>query len=190
MSAGHESSLERDWLMVLDFDWRVRRIVEQPYTLRPTINGRRTRYTPDVLADFDDGGNAWTVVYEVKSIDEIREDWQLLRPRFKAALHDCRVRGWKFKLITERDLDTPYVNNLRFLRRYRHLPANPMHTQAIWLALTALGPTTPRALMEATWRDEDRRLAAIPYLWEMIGQRKIATVLADPLKMTSLIWMP
>lgn len=54
-AAGYESSLERDWLIALDFDWRVARIQEQPYTLAYVFDGKARRYTPDILAEFDDG---------------------------------------------------------------------------------------------------------------------------------------
>lgn len=45
-TAGYESSLERDWLIALDFDWRVTHLQEQPYTLNYSHEGKRRRYTP------------------------------------------------------------------------------------------------------------------------------------------------
>jgi hypothetical protein len=188
-TAGYESSLERDWLMALDFDWRVQRLQEQPYSLSYTLDEQRRRYTPDILAEFNDGIAQWTVVYEVKSHDDLKENWQTLRPRYKAALKDCSSRGWKFRIVTERDIRTVYVSNAKFLRRFRDIPAQEMHLQALLYSLPALGQTTPQALLAATWGDTERRMAAIPELWRLIADRKIGVSLHEPLTMATKIWM-
>lgn len=47
---GFESSLERDFLLLLDFDRNVERYEEQPVTIRyRDREGKRRTYTPDVL---------------------------------------------------------------------------------------------------------------------------------------------
>lgn len=189
-AAGHESSLERDWLMALDFDWRVTRVQEQPYTLVYRRDGQERHYTPDVLAVFNDGQTEWTVVYEVKGHEDLRENWLDLRPRFKAAVHDCRNKGWRFRIVTERDIRTPYVKNIKFLRRFRDLPELPMHNQALLYTLPALGETTPQALLAATWWDEEKRLIALSELWRLVATRKIAASLLAPLTMATPIWLP
>lgn len=188
-TAGYESSLERDWLIALDFDWRVKRIQEQPYSLNFVHDGRQYRYTPDILAEFDDGRTHWTVVYEVKSYEDLKTNWAMLRPRFKAALKDCLRRDWMYRIVSERDIRTVYVNNAKFLRRYRDLPAQEMHLQALLYSLPALGPTTPQALLAATWGDTERRMAAIPEMWRLVANRRIGISLQEPLTMASNIWM-
>jgi hypothetical protein len=189
-TAGYESSLERDWLMALDFDWRVQRIQEQPYTLTYLLDGKRRRYTPDVLAVFEEGGVQRTVVYEVKAHEDLRENWAEQRPRYKAAVADCRTRGWRFRIVTERDIRTPYVNNIKFLRRYRDLKEQQLHGTALLYTLRALGETTPQALLAATWSDNERRLTALPELWRLVAKRDIAAALHDPLTMATPIWLP
>jgi hypothetical protein len=189
-TAGYESSLERDWLIALDFDWRVKRLLEQPYTLTYELDGKRRRYTPDVLAEFDDGKQRWTVVYEVKAHEDLRLHWMEQRPRYKAAISDCRRRGWRFRLVTERDIRTPYVENVKFLRRYRDLPEQCLHRDALLYTARALGQTTPQALLSATWADAERRMSALPELWRLVGERRIAADLHAPLTMATAIWLP
>lgn len=189
-SAGYESSLERDWLMALDFDWRVNRLQEQPYTIHYAIEGRKRRYTPDVLAEYDDGHRQATVVYEVKPHEVLRQSWQDLRPRFKAAVADCRARGWRFRIVTERHIRTPYLDNVKFLRRYRHLPDQVMHHEALLFTLRALGDTTPQALLAATWCDTERRMAALAELWRLVATFRIGADLHAPVTMASPIWLP
>lgn len=188
--AGHESSLERDWLITLDFDWRVRRVLEQPYSLNYLLDGKTRRYTPDILADFDDGKEQWTVVYEVKSDDDLRENWLEQRPRYKAAVHDCRQKGWRFRIVTERHIRTPHVENVRFLRRYRDLAPHVLHQEALLYTLSALGPTTPQALLVATWYDVERQMVAVAELWRLVALRQIGANLMEPLTMNTLIWRP
>lgn len=188
-TAGHESSLERDWLIALDFDWRVRRIQEQPYTLAYSIGGKKRRYTPDILAEFDDGTAQWAVVYEVKAHEDLRKNWVKYRPRFKVAVADCRRKGQRFRIITERHIRTPYVENVKFLRRYKHLGEQVMHRKALLYTLPALGETTPQALLAATWGDYERRMAALPELWRLIANRTVSAGLMDPLTMATPIWL-
>jgi hypothetical protein len=189
-TAGFASSLERDWLIALDFDWRVQRLREQPYTLSYELAGRRCRYTPDIQADFNDGKRRWTVVYEVKCREDLKRHWAELRPRFKAAVADCRRRGWRFRIVTEREIRTPYLDNIKFLRRYRALPEQTLHKRALIYTLPALGPTTPHELLAATWADFERRMAAQAELWRLIANWEIGAELHVPLTMRSTIWLP
>ncbi len=189
-AAGYESSLERDWLIALDFDWRVTHIQEQPYTLGYVLDGKARRYTPDILAEFDDGESQWSVVYEVKAQEDLRENWVAFRPRYKAAIADCRRAGRRFRIVTERDIRTAYVDNIKFLRRYKDLPEQAMHRKALLYTFRALGETTPQALLAATWGDTERRMAAIPELWRLIANRTIAAALTVPLTMATPIWLP
>lgn len=188
--AEYESSLERDWLIALDFDWRVVRIQEQPYTLSYELNGEKRRYTPDVLVVFDDGKAQWTVVYEVKGREDLWLKWSEHRPRYKAAVHDCRAKGWRFRIVTEREIRTPYLSNIKFLRRYRDLTPLKMHKEALLYSLRALGPTTPQALLAAVWWDEDKQLMALTELWRLVSTREIGASLETPLTMSTQIWLP
>jgi len=181
-TAGFESSLERDLLIVLDFDPKVLRVQEQPFTLTHIHNAKVRRYTPDVLAEFD-RDEIPTVVYEVKPIEVLRDDWRELRPRFRAAVTYCRQREWQFKIVTERHIRTPYLQNAKFLRRYRALA--PLYVRQAQLRYTAsaLGPTTPQALLVAAYWPEEERALAIPALWQMVARGDFDIDLNQPLSM-------
>ena len=99
--AAFESSLERDWLLALDFDSRVQSIQAQPFSIYYEHQGATRRYTPDVRADYSLATGVATVVYEVKPYEELQANWATYRPRFKAAVRYCRDQGWRFKLVTE-----------------------------------------------------------------------------------------
>jgi hypothetical protein len=184
-----ESSLERDWLILLDSDPCVEAIEVQPFSLYHTVDGRRRRYTPDVLARY--GGNETqpkVVVYEVKPIEELREKWAEYRPRFKACLHYCREQGWGFKIVSERHIRTPRLVNARFLRSYRSHPLDALAREQLLHTLQSLGQTTPQALLAAAYGSRDAQLTALPSLWQLVASRLVACDLDAPLTMTSRIW--
>lgn len=182
----YESPLERDWLIALDFDPSVVELMAQPMTLNYQHEGRTRRYTPDIKATFEDGS---VIVYEVKPRETLHADWLLLRPRFKAAVRYCRQRGWRFRIVTERHIRTPFVSNATFLRQYRQLPTDWEKEGMLLRSLTATGETTVRTLLRCAYWDETNRLAAVPYLWKLVATHKIGTALIAPLTMDSVIWM-
>lgn len=189
-TAGHESSLERDWLLTLAFDQRVNALLEQPFTLEYQHGGRARRYTPDMQVEYRDGSASWFVVYEVKYREDLRVNWQLYRPRFKAAVAYCRARGWRFKLITEQEIRGPRIENIRFLRRYERVAVQEAHRDALLQSLSITGPTTPKSLLAATWYDRERQMAALCELWRLVLVGEIAADLGAPLTMSSAIWSP
>lgn len=189
-NAAFESTLERDWLNALDFDPTVRLIRVQPFSIYYEIEGERRRYTPDVLVEYlNSKGVVQTVVYEVKPVEELLEAWQDYRPRFKAAVKQCRANGWRFKIVTERHIRTPFFANAKFLRRYRNLTSQTLFAEQLLYSLKALGETTPQALLAAAYLDEQKQMAALPELWRLVATRAIGTLLHEPLTMRSPLWL-
>lgn len=185
-----ESSLERDWLMVLDFSRDVVAVREQPFTIAYDHKGSIRKYTPDMLAEHvTNSGLSAVVIYEVKYHDELETKWAELRPRFKALVNYCRTRGWRFKIVTEKQIRTPFLQNAKFLRRYRAIDTNEQVRLQLLYTFKALGETTPEALLVAAYWDEDARLRAIPQLWKLVAERDVLTDLSDPLTMSSCIWV-
>lgn len=65
-SIPHESTVERDFVMLMEFDEKVDKIVSQPIELSYVdLNGRRQRYTPDYLVYFKNAASKPLLV-EVK----------------------------------------------------------------------------------------------------------------------------
>lgn len=180
--AGFESSLERDLLLILDFDRTVLSVKEQPFSLTHIQDASVRRYTPDVMAEYDRAAMS-TVVYEVKPIEKLRADWASLRPAFKAAVAHCRFREWQFKIVTERHIRTPYLANVKFLRRYRDLAPLLVRQAQLRYTATALGPTTPQGLLAAAYWPKEEQAQAIPALWQMVAAGEFDIDLTQPLSM-------
>ncbi|HXE97278.1 MAG TPA: Tn7 transposase TnsA N-terminal domain-containing protein, partial [Dongiaceae bacterium] len=111
-SVGFESTLENDFYQLLRFDLYVRRFKEQPVKIQFTDSAGKARsYTPDVLVTFREdlrpAINMKPWLCEVKYRDDLRENWQVYRPKFKAAIKYARKHGWRFRIITEKEVHTP-----------------------------------------------------------------------------------
>lgn len=189
-SVAFESSLERDWTILLDFDEDVRGYIDQPFTLSYTHEGEEHHYTPDYLADFGRlSGKSKRVVYEVKFREELRKKWQEHYPRFRAANHHCRARGWTFTILTDVEIRTPYLENVKFLRSYTKITERKDTCTRLLNALEAQGRTTPNKLLASVCDSEQARLDVLPMLWSLIATRRIACDLHQDVTMNSCIFL-
>jgi hypothetical protein len=189
-SASFESSLERDWLLILDFLPEVMSLREQPFTIKYDWSGKVRRYTPDVVAEYlSASGKIDVVVYEVKRREYLKKKWQILKPRFKAAVKFCKARGWKFKIVTEKEIRSVMLKNARFLRRYRATLIQPLVREHLLTTMSVLGPTTPQTLLEAAYWTDESKMGALAELWKLVCERVIRVDLTKPLTMSTQIWI-
>jgi hypothetical protein len=90
--------------------------------------GKSSHYTPDFLVHFKDNlapPKYWKpLLVEIKPRYRLYKDWESLRPKFLAARRYANNQGWEFTIITERELVTPYLDNITFLHRYLTYPDN------------------------------------------------------------------
>lgn len=186
-SSAFESTLERDYLLLLDFDPAVARYEEQPVTLDYSDrNGVQRRYTPDVLVEYADGS---FVLCEVKRRDDLSQHWAEYKAKFKAARRYARERGGRFRLISEREIRTPYLGNVKFLRPYRGYVVDPVQ-QAELLGTLAQGPVmTVECLLAVLAPDRDGQAHWLPVLWHLVAQRRVGADLEQPLTRDSRVWL-
>lgn len=192
--AAFESSLERDFLLLLDFDPDVAFFEEQPVTIvYYDANGRRRTYTPDVLVRYRNvspqARHPKPLLCEVKYRDDLRQHWAAYRPKFRAAQRYARQQGWRFHVVTERHVRTPYLENVKFLRPYRTLPLNDSYRTQLLSALATLEATDPARLLAAVCHDRWQQAQLLPMLWQLVATREIGTDLAQPLTMQSGLWL-
>jgi transposase InsO family protein len=105
--AAFESSLERDWLAQLDRDPAVACFEVQPLVVPyHDAAGRPHTYTPDVLVSYADGRPLG--LYEVKYRAALKPtdptERHLMACKFWAARAFARARGWRFQLVSEREI--------------------------------------------------------------------------------------
>lgn len=190
---GAESSLERDLYILLDFDLNVDRYIEQPIKIeyRDFFENNRT-YTPDVLIhyrkDIVPAKTMKSILCEVKYRQQLFQNWKDIKPKILAGRSYAKERGWKFKILTEKEIRTPYLENAKFLRSYRNLQTNWEQASIIQDMLMELRETDPETLLTAITADRWKQAEFLPMLWNLIARQRIGTDLSLRLNMKSCIF--
>lgn len=195
-----ESSLEQDFLLLLEFDRGVLRYASQPIAIRWDIDGHKRRYTPDVLIEYTKDmieryPHLKPTLVEVKPEAILKRDWALLRPKFRAAIRWCREYHCRFRIVTERYIRTPYLRNVKFLKhfgndrfRFADCSTKGIAQAAIRSTLFELARSTPQVLLETITGDKSRQVELLPYIWHLVRCGAIGVDLTQPLTMNSPIW--
>lgn len=197
-SQSSESGLEQDFLFLLESDSRVFQYVAQPFTIHWTDkNGVKRKYTPDVIVrhyseDPTEMHKVRPIIYEIKPKAILKEQWQELRPKYKAAIAWAREFGCVFKIITEEQIRTTFLQNARFLKQFREMhdeaSISEPRRQVLVRTLRKLKTSTPKQLLDEITDDWQLQAELLPWLWNMIDCTYIGADLSLPLNMNSLIW--
>lgn len=181
-----EGTLERDFVQLLDYRGRLTSLRLQPLTLFfRDETGKKRRYTPDALAEFDRGSPC---LYEVKPRRKLLKNIEDLRPKFRAASEFCRQKGWRFRIVTDRFIRSTFAANAIFLIGYRERSDPRNLGERLRSEAQRLGKTTPSKLVNYCFSDSFEQLEAIAVLWRLIYEKKIGVDLHMPLTMDSLLW--
>jgi hypothetical protein len=128
------------------------------------------------------------ILYEVKYRKDFRKDWRTLMPKFRAAKAYGSTQGWRFEVYTEREIRTPYLDNVKFLWPYvERVPSEAMKMRVLQV-LWDLDYADPDLLLYALCRDPTNRAMLIPVLWHMVAIGEIGCDLCVPLNMRSKLW--
>lgn len=185
-----EGSNEWQFLIILVFDWNneIKSFEVQPLRILygQTTRGHQRVYTPDILVHYLDGRPPRLI--EIKSRKYIKMNWKELKPKFRAGIHYAKLNGMRFKIISDKEIFTPFLDNARFLRGFKtQHPPTEDSTQLI-RQLAKTGHTTPNALLKSITADIWRQAALIPTLWHLIANQRIGVDINLKIHMESPIW--
>jgi len=188
-----ESSLERDLLLLVHYDYGVDWYQSQPLTIiyKDAQNGKKHKYTPDLLVMYRTDGRykgRKPLLCEVKYREDFADQWKQLKPKIRAARVYARERNWEFKILTETEIRTPYLDNVKFLMNYRYSRFEEHHYDRLVKLLEDFGETTPRLLIQAAYTSENNQGEALWCLWVMVARGWIKCDLNRPLSMNAPIW--
>ncbi len=171
---GYESWLERDQLMLLDFDPEVAGIASQPFWLFWDEVGKSRSHAPDYFARLCDGG---AVVVDCRPAER-RKPRDLVV--FEATRNACGMVGWEYRLLGAPD---PIVTaNVRWLAAYRH-PRHLLPGIAAALRKTFSRPLELMAGAEATGDP----IAVLPVLFHLLWRRELMVDLSVPLHQAAMV---
>lgn len=189
--ARYESSLERDFFELMMADPTVDKVEEQPVQINyATSDGAPRRYTPDALVTFCEsvtGAVAKPLLCEIKYRDEYKAKFLELKERFQVARRYAREQGWRFRVVTDREIRTPRFANLRFLSGFKDRTPEENQVKCVLGALRADGSATPATLLASLSPDPWKQAELIPVLWWLVANGRIHMDLSKPLSMSSNI---
>lgn len=174
---GFESWLERDQLMVLDFDPGVLGIASQPFRLSwQDAVGARRRHVPDYFARLADGSG---LVVDVRADDRIGPSDAAA---FEVTRRACEQVGWRFRRVGA--VGATLLANLRWLAGYRHpRHAGPVDRRA---AREVFGAGLPLLEGARGLGDPVRVLPGV-YHWLWRGDLLAADVERAPLSLVTTV---
>lgn len=187
--AQFESTLERDFLTLLEFSPEIERFEVQPLKIEWSGDrGAIRSYTPDVLVEFTSDACRQPWLCEVKYRADIKKHWVELHPKLRRGVHHAKQNGWRFRLITEVEVRTPYLANVRFLApfKFRNIPETSI--QQLLDQLRVVQRTTSSALIQTLAHDAQDQAEWLPVLWHLMARHRIAADLDLVLTMDSQIW--
>jgi hypothetical protein len=187
---GFESLLEKEYMLLLDFDEQIERFDPQPVTI--PVPGILKGYTPDVLVyfylDAITGKSRKPLLTEIKHTDDLKRNAEKYAPKFAAAEQYAIEHDWEFRVTTQNDIRIPRLANIKFLREYRNIePSTEDIAWLIHLVKNLGGTTTPAALLEQLVANDDDQLHWLPVIWHSILTHELVADLDKPLNHESVI---
>lgn len=190
----YESAPEKEMAYFLEFSIAVKRFTYQPVQIPYTnLKGNPAKYTPAFLAfyntEMEEFKNEKPTLFEVKMRRHIKKDWPNLKNMYVQAMHFCETKGWRFKIITEVELSTPYMRNAKFLTPYlKNTPGLGLIENVMDAMHELEDSATPRDIINIGATEFYRRAALVPALWYLVAKRIIKCDLSQDLTMQTPLW--
>ncbi len=191
-----ESTLERDLLMILEYDPCVVDVIEQPVTIEYTNkNGRDVTYTPDFLVHYrsDHSTNSSLLktskLIEVKPQIVLKKKWKKLKPKFKIGTSYAKQQGWRFCIYDESRIRGQYLKNIRFLSRYKNYQFDVYEEKRMIDHLNAVGHTAIDHILEVLYAREDDKGIALSQIWQLLSKQKFACDMTQSLNLGTVVWL-
>lgn len=178
-----ESSFERDFLILCRLEPQVRSVVAQPLAVHflDLKTGKRRRYTPDFLVTTIGPAGMLRRLVEVKRWRDTVRQRRRLRAPFAAAQIWAASNQAEFRLVTDRALAGPWLDNARLLSSFLDAPMTTFEEACIAERLRRQkggGFSDVVSAAAGPGIDEDLILQV---LYKMIAQRTAWVDLARPL---------
>lgn len=189
-----ESTLERDFFLLLENDATVEKYIEQPLRIKYTDAGKVKHYVPDVLVFYFDALSAGNVtpplLCEIKYKKDLQVNYPKYAAKFRAAEAYALENNFQFKVITETEIRTEFLKNLKFLSAYRTgvNPAEQLGCERIKNTMNKLKITTVQNLLNACTADSAQQPEMLFLIWHLIASGWLGCDLQQKLTMNSAIW--
>lgn len=185
--SGFESSLERDALILIEFNLSIKRYLSQPRTFNYFYNKKDMKYTPDIFIEYINGKKLYI---EVKYRKDLKKDWDILKPKFKAAIKELSDEDdTRFKIWSEKEIRTPLLKNATFLLPYRYRNFENYQLEMMKKVVSRFNETSPEDVINICASNLEARAEFLNTLWYALSNQIIKADLTRPLTMKSPIWI-
>ncbi len=174
----YESLLERDWMLLMDFDREVEWICEQPLRLRYRMDDRPASHVPDLLV--------WRCgmpeLCDVKSEERVQDPG--FQAQVRATGQACAEAGIRYRVLSEPDQQL--LVNARWLAGFRDPPPDPDGERARMISMLA----TDRSEICELLAGAREPVLARPVLMHMLWAGDALVDAAAPIGEHSCVWAP
>ena len=183
-SIPYESSLERDFVMLHEFDDNVIEIISQPVSIPFALNGCNYQYHPDYLVLFQNCTRSGMLV-EVKPESKWRENWRIWRTKWKAAARWAKERNFLFHIYDESRIRGQELENIKILNSFKRTAFNEQEMQKAYDFIHGSGMISVADYLVQFPVAQHARQSQL--LWQLLAKRVLVTDLSLPLNKNSMI---
>ncbi|RXJ77049.1 heteromeric transposase endonuclease subunit TnsA [Arcobacter sp. F155] len=195
-SIAYESLLERDFLIMLEFNDSVSEVVGQPLSLiYKNKNGKTVPYTPDFLVYFNEPNTPLMrlkrkpLLIEVKPKDKLEKNFCEYKYRFKQAIKYAQENDLIFKIYDESKIRTQYFKNIMFLKRYQRLNFDNEDIDEILSFLYVSGNNSIEYVLEYFCVTKEQKGLMLSLIYNLLYHKKILCNFNQPINMETQIWL-
>lgn len=111
------SNIEFEFIYLLEYDIKVNIYIQKPFT----INSKKeeNQYTPSFYVEYIDGQKELIDIVYTKEIYFYKN-----HPTNPLIREICTFNKITYKILTPEDIKTPFLDNVKFLLKYKRLPPN------------------------------------------------------------------
>lgn len=186
-SISYESLLERDFFLLLEFDADVLKYEEQPFSIEYPRNHRKYRYTPDCLVYYH-SYKKLPCVFEIKFSDEVKSKKVFFDDKFNEIEKYITINKMEFKLFTELDIRTGFLENIKFLYRFAFLD-DQIKTNQIMSLISSDEEVTVSNLLGRINSNRYVQAEYLPFIWHAVFKSLLKADLSLSLNNSTFIWV-
>ncbi len=196
-----ESSLERDFIYLLEFNKNVKFYLEQPIEIDYFDNkGKKRKYVPDFMIEYYDKK---VQLVEIKYQSTLDSEIEKLQPKFTAAINFCKRNDYNFRVITEeyiRGEKSVQLDNFKFLHRYKNYFSNINKEETafishnrdvtyLYLRLKKIGKCTVMQLVNECARDVEKKAELIFLVWFLVSNNYFKVDFSKKMNLNTEVWL-
>lgn len=128
------------------------------------------------------------VLVEVKYRKDLFKLWKELKPKFKAARLFAVEKNWQFRVITEKEIRTRLLLNVKFIRSFARHRFSVEEIMRVVDKLSGMESCRMSELLEAISDNENTQRNFIPVIWQLVCRHEIDVDWNQPLTMHSTLF--